>query len=92
MLRDLDVTFQELNKLVESVVKAKFGGLRQQPKHSLSELYPMLQCSMISAKIAINRRLCSRMSKLHHWTIVFDLPMPQEVFSLLHKEILGRTR
>ena len=91
-LRDLDSTFQDLNKLVESVVKAKFGGLRQRPKHSLGELYPMLQRSMIRAKTAIDRRLCLRMSKLHPWMVVFDLPMPQEVFNLLHKVILGRTR
>lgn len=91
-LRDLDITFQELNKLVESVVKAKFGGLRQRPKHSLGELYPMLQCSMIRVKTEINRRLCSRMSKLHPWMVVFDLPMQQEVFNLLHEVTLGCTR
>ena len=91
-LRDIDITFQELNKLVELFVKAKFGGLRQRPKHSLSKLYPMLQHSMICAKTAINRRLCSRMSKLHHWMVVFGPPMPQEVFNLLHQVIPGCTR
>lgn len=91
-LRDLDKTFYELNQLAEAVVKAKFGGLRERPKYSVGELYPMLQRSMIRAKTAINRRLSSKMSKLHPWLVIFDLPMPQEVFNLLHREILGRTR
>ena len=91
-LKDLDNTFQELNKLAEAVVKGKFGGLCERPKHSIGELYPMLQRSMIRAKTAIFRRLSSRMSKVHPWMVCFDLPMPQEVFNLLHKEILGRTR
>ena len=91
-LKDLDNTFFELNKLAEDVVKAKFGGLRERPKHSIGELYPMLQRSMIRAKTAIYRRLTPRMSKLHPWLVYFDLPMPQEVFNLLCKEILGRTR
>ena len=42
-LRDLDKTFYELNQLAEAVVKAKFGGLRERPKYSVGELYPMLQ-------------------------------------------------
>ena len=91
-LKDLDNTFQELNKLAEAVVKGKFGGLRERPKYSIGELYPMLERSMIRAKTAIFRRLSSRMSKVHPWMVCFDLPMPQEVFNLLHKEILGRTR
>ena len=91
-LKDLDNTFQELNKLAEAVVKGKFGGLRERPKQSISELYPMLQRSMIRAKTAIFRRLSSKMSKVHPWMVCFNLPMPQEVFNLLHQEILGRTR
>ena len=91
-LKDLDDSFKELNKLAEAVVKGKFGGLRERPKYSIGELYPMLQRSMIRAKTAINRRLSLKMSKLHPWMVCFDLPMPQEVFNLLHKEILGRTR
>ena len=91
-LKDLDDSFKELNKLAEAVVKGKFGGLRERPKYSIGELYPMLQRSMIRAKTAINRRLSSKMSKLHPWMVCFDLPIPQEVFNLLHKEILGRTR
>ena len=62
------------------------------PNHSISEQYPMLQRSMIRAKTAISRRLSSKMSKVHPWMVCFDLPMPQEVFNLFHKEILGRTR
>lgn len=91
-LKDLDNTFQELNKLAEAAVKGKFGGLRERPKYSIGELYPMLQRSMIRAKTAIFRRLSSKMSRVHPWMVCFDLPMPQEVFNLLRKEILGRTR
>ena len=64
-LKDLDNTFQELNKLAEAVVKGKFGGLRERPKYSIGELYPMLQRCMIRAKTAIFRRLSSKMSKVH---------------------------
>ena len=91
-LKDLNNTFVELNKLAEDVVKAKFGGLRERPKHSIDKLYPMLQRSMIRAKTTIYPRLSPKMSKLHPWLVYFDLPMPQEVFNVLHKEILGRTR
>ena len=91
-LKDLDNTFQELNQLAEVVVKAKFGALRKRPKYRIGELYPMLERNMIRAKTAIYRRLSSKMSKLHPWIVCFDLPMAQEVFNLLHKEILGITR
>ena len=46
---------------------------------------------MIKAKNGINRRLTSRMSKIHPWMICFDVPMPQEVFNLLNKEVVNRT-
>ena len=36
--KDLDITFLELNNLAEDVVKGKFGGLRERPKHSIGEL------------------------------------------------------
>lgn len=91
-LRDLDMTFHRLNQVAELVVKGNFGGIRERPKHKLGELYPMLQRCMIRAKSAIDRRLYPRMSKLHPWMVVFDLPMAREVFSLLQKEVLGRTR
>ena len=52
----------------------------------------MLQHCMIRAKSGIDRRLTPRMSKLHPWMVVFDLHMAQEVFNLLQKHILGRTR
>ena len=91
-LRDLDITFKELNKLAETVVKAKFGGIRDRPKYSIGQLYPILERCMIRAKTAVYRRLSPRMSKLHPWMICFELPMPQEVFNLLQKEILGITR
>ena len=91
-LKDLDNTFQELNQLAEVVVKAKFGALRKRPKYCIGELYPMLERNMIRVKTAIYRRLSSKMSKLHPWIVCFDLPMAQEVFNLLHKEILGITR
>ena len=80
-LKNLDNTFQELNKLVEAVVKGKFGGLRERPNHSIGELYPILQRSMIRAKTAIFRRLSSKMSKVHPWMVCFDLPIPQEDFN-----------
>lgn len=91
-LRDLDVTIKELNKLSEAVVKAKFGGIRERPKYCIGQLYPILERCMIRAKTAIYRRLSPRMSKLHPWMVCFELPMPQEVFDLLEKEILGVTR
>ena len=81
-LRDLDMTFHRLNQVAELVVKGNFGGIRERPKHKLGELYPMLQRCMIRAKSAIDRRLYPRMSKLHPWMVVFDLPMAREVFSL----------
>ena len=31
------------------------------------------------------------MSKVHPWMVCFDHAMPQEVYNLMHKEILGRT-
>ena len=43
------------------------------------------------AKDGINRRLTARMSKLNPWKVRFDIPMPQEVFDLLHKGIIKRT-
>ena len=91
-LRDLDITFNRLNQISELVVKGNFGGIRERPKHKLGELYPMLERCMIRAKSAIDRRLSPRMSKLHPWKVVFDLPMAREVLNLLQKEILGRTR
>ena len=91
-LRDLDITFNRLNQISELVVKGNFGGIRERPKHKLCELYPMLERCMIRAKSAIDRRLSPRMSKLHPWMVVVDLPMAREVFNLLQKEILGRTR
>ena len=42
-LRDLDMTFKELNKLAKAVVKAKFGVIRERPKYSIGQLYPMLE-------------------------------------------------
>ena len=47
---------------------------------------------MIHAKTTINCCLSSKMSTLHQWMVCFDLPMSQEVFNLLHKEIIGITR
>ena len=47
---------------------------------------------MNRAKTAIIHRLSPKMSIVHPWMICFDLPMPHEVFDLLNKEILGRTR
>ena len=91
-LGDLDLTFHHLNQVAELVVKGNFGGIRERPKHKLGELYPMLKRCMIRAKSAIDRRLYPRMSKLHPWMVVFDLPMAREVFSLLQKEVIGRTR
>ena len=91
-LRDLDITFNRLIQIAELVVKGNFGGIQDRPKHKLGELYPMLQRCMIRAKSAIDRRLSPRMSKLHLWMVVFDLPMAREVFNLLRKEVLGLTR
>jgi len=73
-------------------MKVKFGGLREVPKYSIGELYPMLEQSMIRTKTASFRHLSSKMSKVHPWMVCFNLPMPQDVFNLLRKEILGRTR
>lgn len=52
----------------------------------------MLQRCMIRAKCAIDCRLSPRMSKVHLWMVVFDLPVAQQVFNILHKDILGLTR
>ena len=91
-LRDLDIPFNRLNKVAELAVKGNFGAIRERPKYKLGELYPMLQRCMIWAKCAINRRLSPRMSKVHPWMVIFDLPMAQEVFNILHKDVLGLTR
>ena len=79
-LRDLDITFNRLNQISELAVKGNFGGIRERPKHKLGELYPMLERCMIRAKSAIDRRLSPRMSKLHPWMVVFDLPMARGVW------------
>ena len=84
-LKDLDETFNALDKVAEAVVKGKYGPLRYRHEHEISHVYPMLQRTMIRAKNGINRRLTSRMSKVHPWMICFDIPMPQEVFNLLKK-------
>ena len=91
-MRDLDITFNRLNKVAELAVKGNFGAIRERPKYKLGELYPMLQRCMIRAKCAIDRRLSPRMSKVHPWMVIFDLPMAQEVFNILHKDVLGLTR
>ena len=90
-LKDLDETFNALEKLAEAVVKGKYGPLRYRHEHEISHVYPMLERTMIIAKNGINTRLTPRMSKIHPWVICFDVPMPQEVFSLLNKGIVNRT-
>lgn len=90
-LKDLDGTFNALQKVAEAVVKGKYGPLRYRHKHEISHGYPMLQRTMIRAKNGINRCLTPRMSKVHPWMICFDVPMPQEVFNLLKKGIVNRT-
>ena len=47
---------------------------------------------MIRAKCGIDCRLSPRMSKVHLRMVVFDLPVAQQVFNILHKDILGLTR
>lgn len=89
-LKDLDQTFKALEKVADAVVKGKYGPLRYRHEHEINHVYPMLERTMIRAKNGINRRLTSRMSKLHPWMICFDVPTPQEVFSLL-KVIVNRT-
>ena len=91
-LKMLDDTFLELNKVAEAVVGAKFGPLRQRPKFELTHVYPMLERQMIRVRNSIDRRLSPRMSKIHPWKIYFDVAMPREVFSLLYKGIISRTR
>ena len=51
----------------------------------------MLERTTIRAKNGINRRITPRMSKIHPSMICFDVPMQQEVFSLLNKGIVNRT-
>lgn len=91
-LRDLDKTFQELDQFAEAIVKGKFGPLRHRHEHEITLVYPMLERIMIRAKNGINRRLTPQMSYLHPWIVRFDVPMPQEVFTLLHKGIVNRNR
>ena len=81
-LRDLDITFNRLNKVSELAVIGNFGAIRERPNYKLGELCPMLQRCMIRAKCAIDRRLSPRMSKVHPWM----------VFNILHKDVLGLTR
>lgn len=87
-LKDLDETFNALEKVAEAVVKGKYGPLCYRHEHEISHVYPMLERTMIRAKNGINRRLTPRMSKIHPWMICFDVPMPQEVFNLLNKGIV----
>ena len=90
-LKDLDETFKELEKVVEAVVKGKYGPLCYRHEHEISHVYPMLVRTMIHAKNGIYRRLSPRMSKIHPWMICFDVPMAQEVFNLFNKGIVNRT-
>ena len=82
-LKDLDETFNELEKVTEAVVKGKYGPLRYRNEHEISHVYPMLERTMIRAKNGINRCLTLRMSKIHPWMSCFDVLMPQEVFNVL---------
>ena len=68
-VRDLDRTFNELEKVSETVVKGKFGPLWHRQKNEITSLYPMLERTMVHAKNGINRRLLTRMSKLHPWKV-----------------------
>ena len=87
----VDKTFKELDQFAEAIVKGKFGPLRHRHEHEITHVHPMLERIMIRAKNGINRRLSTRMSKLHPWIVCFDVSMPQEVFALLHKGIVNRT-
>ena len=94
-LKDLGKTFHELNKLVESVVKGNFGGLREHTNlYRIGEICSMLQRSMVRSTTVIIRRLSPKMSIIHPWLVGFALSMPHEVFDLLnmYKEILDLTR
>ena len=91
-LKELDQTFRELNWLAENIVEGNLGPLRDRLKYKLAPIYPMLERIMIRMKNSINRRLSPRMSKLHPWEVCFDIAMPSEVFDLLYKEIISRTR
>ena len=90
-LKDIDETFNALDKVAEAVVKGKYGPLRYRHEHEISHVYPMLERTMIRAKNGINKRLTPRMSKIHPWMICFDVPMPQKVLNLLNKGIVNRT-
>ena len=83
--------FTELDCLIEDVVKANYGSLQHHPKYEQGKLYPMLERSMERAHCAIYRRPTAQMSKLHPWLICFEVAMPQEVFNLLYKTILGES-
>ena len=88
---DLRRMFTELDRVIEDIVKAKYGSLQHRPKYEQGKLYPMLERSMERAHRTIYRRLTAQMSKLHPWLICFEVAMPQEVFNLLHKTILGES-
>lgn len=51
-MRDLNITFYQLDQIAELAAKANFGGLRKRPKHRVGELHPMLQNFMIRVKLA----------------------------------------
>lgn len=89
--RDLSRTFNELNQVVEDVVKAKYGRLQHRHEYEQGKLFPMLERVMERSSRAILRRMSPRMSKLHPWLVCFEVAIPQEVFGLLHKSILGES-
>ena len=81
-LKELDQTLHERNWLAENIVEGNLGSLRNRSKYKLAPIYPMLERIMIKMTSSINKGLSLRMSKLH----------PVEVFNLLYKKIIIRTR
>ena len=68
--RDLGRVFTELDRVIENVIKAKYGSLQHRVKYEQGKLNPMLERSMERANCAINSRLTTSMSKLHPWVIL----------------------
>lgn len=88
-LRDLSRTFSELDRVAEDVVRAKYGSLEHRHEFEQARLFPVLERVMEKTHRTIIQRLTPRMSKLYPWLVCFDVSMPQEVFNLFLKTILG---
>ena len=78
VLTSLSVTFNQLKRVSDEVIQAKFGPLRQQAEHEFVLIFPILERTMKRARACIVRRMTERMSKIHPWRIIFEISLPRE--------------